>query len=106
MLHGAATEYPLPKLSKEKWLSLEMHAETIGVIFLSRHHFENDAQARIQLLAKGEVVKIMENIVLLPKAANISDRMPRKRVPQPAHMSFSGYRRTIDIECASWEPHV
>ena len=46
-------------------------------------------QARIQLLAKGEVVKIMENKVLLPQAANFSDRMPRKRVPQPARMSFS-----------------
>ena len=59
-------------------------------------------QARIQLLAKGEVVKIMENNVLLPQAANVSDRMPRKRVPQPARMSFSGY--TIDSECTSWEP--
>ena len=53
-------------------------------------------QARIQLLAKGEVVKkIMENNVLLPQAANVSDRMPRKRVPQPAR---------IDGECTSWEP--
>ena len=59
-------------------------------------------QARIQLLAKGEVVKIMENNVFLPQAANVSDRMPRKRVPQPARMSFSGY--TIDSECTSWEP--
>ena len=59
-------------------------------------------QARIQLLAKGEVVKIMENNVLLPQAANVSDRMPRKRVPQPACMSFSGY--TIDSGCTSWEP--
>ena len=50
-------------------------------------------QARIQLLAKGEVVKIMENNVLLPQAANVSDRMPRKRVPQPARMSFSVYNR-------------
>ena len=50
-------------------------------------------QARIQLLAKGEVVKIMENNVLLPQAANVSDRMPRKRVPQPARISFSGYNR-------------
>ena len=57
---------------------------------------------RIQLLAKGEVVKIMENKVLLPQATNVSDRMPRKRVPQPARMSFSGY--TIDSECTSWEP--
>ena len=53
-------------------------------------------QARIQLLAKGEVVKIMENNVLLPQAANASDRMPRKRVPEPARISFSGY--TIDSE--------
>ena len=37
------------------------------------------SQARIQRLAKGEVVKIMENNVLLPQAANVSDRMPRKR---------------------------
>ena len=59
-------------------------------------------QARIQLVAKGEVVKIMDNNVLLPHAANVSDRMPRKRVPQPARMSFSGY--TIDSECTSWEP--
>ena len=44
----------------------------------------------------------MENNVLLPQAANVSDRMPRKRVPQPARMSFSGY--TIDSECTSWEP--
>ena len=28
----------LPKISKEKWLSLDMHAETIGVILL-RHAF-------------------------------------------------------------------
>ena len=49
-------------------------------------------QARIQLLAKGEVVKMMENNgVFLPQAANVSDRMPRKRVPQPARMRFSGY---------------
>ena len=33
-------------------------------------------QARIQLFAKGEVVKIMENNVLLPQAANVSDRIP------------------------------
>ena len=59
-------------------------------------------QARIQLLAKGEVVKIMENKKKLPQAANVSDRMPRTRVPQPARMSFSGY--TIDSECTSWEP--
>ena len=52
-------------------------------------------QARIQLLAKGEVVKTMENNVFLPQAANVSDRMPRKRVPQPARMRFSGY--TIDM---------
>ena len=37
----------------------------------------------------------MENNVLLPQAANVSDRMPRKRVPQPAR---------IDSECTSWEP--
>ena len=63
-------------------------------------------QARIQLLAKGEVVKIMENRpnVLLPQAANVSDRIPRKRVPQPARMSFSGYMPTIDVVCTSWEP--
>ena len=59
------------------------------------------SQARIQLLAKGEVVKIMETNVFL-QAANVSDHMPRKRVPQPARMSFSGY--TIDSECTSWEP--
>ena len=59
-------------------------------------------QARIQLLAKGEVAKIMENNVWLPQAANVSDRMPRKRVPQPARMSFSGY--TICSECTRWEP--
>ena len=59
-------------------------------------------QARIQLLAKGEVVKVMENNVFLPQAANVSDRMPRKRVPQQARMSLSGY--TIDSECARWEP--
>ena len=59
-------------------------------------------QVRIQLLAKGEVVKMMENKVFLPQTANVSDRMPRKRVPQPARMSFSGY--TIDSECTSWEP--
>ena len=50
-------------------------------------------QARIQLLAKGEVVKIMENNVFwffLLQAANVSDRMPRKRVPQPIRMSFIG----------------
>ena len=47
-------------------------------------------------------MKIMENKKNLPQAANVSDRMPRKRVPQPARMSFSGY--TIDIECTSWEP--
>ena len=46
-------------------------------------------QVRIQLLA-GEVVKIMEKTVFLPQAANVSDRVPRKRVPQPARMSFSG----------------
>ncbi len=62
----------------------------------------NVYQARIQLLAKGEVVKIMENNFFLPQAANVTDRMPRKRVPQPARMSFSGY--TIDSECTSWEP--
>ena len=49
-------------------------------------------------MAKGEVVKIMENNVFLPQAANVSDRMPRKLVPQPARMSF------IDSECTSWEP--
>ena len=51
-------------------------------------------------------MKIMENRpnVLLPQAANVSDSMPRKRVPQPARMSFSGYRPNIDIECTSWEP--
>ena len=59
-------------------------------------------QARIQLLAKGEVVKIMENNVLLPQAENVSDRMPGKRVPQTARMSFSWYN--IDSECTSWEP--
>ena len=59
------------------------------------------SQARIQLLAKGQVVKIMGNNVLLPQAANVSDRMPRKRVPQTARMIFSGY--TIDSECTSWE---
>ena len=49
-------------------------------------------QARIQLLAKGEVVKMMENnVFFLPRAANVSDRIPRKRVPQPARMRFSGY---------------
>ena len=47
-------------------------------------------------------MKIMENIVFLPQAPNVSDRMPRKRVPQPARKSFSGY--TIDSECAIWEP--
>ena len=62
----------------------------------------NPIQARIQLLAKGEVVKIMENNVLLPQEANVSDRMQRKRVPQPARMSFNGY--TIDSECTSWQP--
>ena len=46
-------------------------------------------------------MKIMENNVFLPQAANVSDRMPRKRVPQPARMSFSGY--TIDSECTNWE---
>ena len=59
-------------------------------------------QARIQLLTKGEVVKIMENNFFLSQAAKVSDRMPRKRVPQPARMSFSGY--TIDSDCTSWEP--
>ena len=59
-------------------------------------------QARIQVLAKGEVVKIMENSVLLPQAANVSDSMPRKRVTQPSRMIFSGY--TIDSGCTSWEP--
>ena len=44
----------------------------------------------------------MENSVLLPQAANVSDRMPRKRVLQPARMSFSG--SAIDSECTSWEP--
>ena len=44
----------------------------------------------------------MENKVFLPQAANVSHRMPRKRVPQPARMSFSEY--TIDSECAIWEP--
>ena len=39
-------------------------------------------------MAKGEVVKIMENNVLLPQAAHVSDRMPRKRIPQPARISF------------------
>ena len=47
-------------------------------------------------------MKIMENNVFLPQAPNVSDRMPRKRVPQPARKSFSGY--TIDSECAIWEP--
>ena len=60
-------------------------------VFTEQHYVLKQTQARIQLLAKGEVVKIMENNVLLPQAANISDRMPRKRVPQPARMSFSGY---------------
>ena len=49
-------------------------------------------QARIQLLGKGEVVKIMENN---------GNRMPRKRIPQPVRISFNGY--TIDSECTSWE---
>ena len=53
-------------------------------------------------MAKGEVVKIMENNVLLPQAANVSDRKPRKRVLQPARMSFSG--SAIDSACTSWEP--
>ena len=43
-------------------------------------------------MAKGEVVKMMENNVFLR-------RMPRKRVPQPARMRFSGY--TIYSECTS-----
>ena len=49
-------------------------------------------------------MKIMENnvVVFLLQAANVSDRMPRKRVPQPIRMSFIGY--TIDSECTSWEP--
>ena len=55
-------------------------------------------------MAKGEVVKIMENKVFLPQAANVSDRMPRKQVPQPGRVNFSGYRPTIDSECTSWEP--
>ena len=63
--------------------------------------YHDISQAQIQLLAKGEVVKIMENNFFLPQAANVSDRMPRKRVPQPARMSFSGY--TIDSECTSCE---
>ena len=43
-----------------------------------------------------------ENNFFLPQAANVSDRMPRKRVQQPACMNFSGY--TIDSDCTSWEP--
>ena len=62
-------------------------------LFLETTSTLQDTQARIQLLAKGEVVKIMENNVLLPQAANVSDRMPRKRVPQPARMSFSALYR-------------
>ena len=61
---------------------------------VDQFHGHEYNQARIQLLAKGEVVKIMEN--------NVSDHMPRKRVPQPARMSFCGY--IIDSECTSWEP--
>ena len=72
-----------------------------SVIYTDMHPAHRH-QARIQVLAKGEVVKIMENNVFLPQAANVSDRMPRKRVPQPARMSFSGY--TIDSERTSWEP--
>ena len=64
----------------------------------------NNNQARIQLLAKGEVVKIMEYNVLLPQAANVTDCMPRKRVPQPARMSFYIVDILIDGECTSWEP--
>ena len=71
-------------------------------IWLILESIQHWLQARIPLLAKGEVVKIMENKVLLPQASNVSDRMPRKRVPQPARMSFSGY--IIDSECTSWEP--
>ena len=44
-------------------------------------------------------MKIMENNVLLPQAANASDLMPRKRVPQPSRMSFSEY--TIDSDITS-----
>ena len=68
--------------------------KAVGADGLTTEHYVY--QARIQILAKGEVVKIMENNVLLPQAVNDSDRMPRKRVPQPARMSFSGY--TIDSE--------
>ena len=35
----------VPKLSKEKWLSLDMHAETISVI-LQRMHSRNDRAYR------------------------------------------------------------
>ena len=46
-------------------------------------------------------MKIMESNVCLPQAANVSDRMPRKRVPQQARMSFSGF--TLYSECTSLE---
>ena len=80
------------------------YEEALGIMAYStlNDSMLNLIQARIQLLAKGEVVKIMENNVLLPQAANVSDRIPRKLVPQPARMSFSGY--TIDSQCTSWEP--
>ena len=54
----------------------------------SRKRDNVTSQARIQLLAKGEVVKIMENKILLPQAANVSDRMPQKRVPHPTKVRF------------------
>ena len=78
-----------------------MSSETEGYLYLTRSRLEG-RQPRMQLLTKGEVVKIKENNGFLPQAANGSDSMPRKRVPQPARMSFGGY--TIDSECTSWEP--
>ena len=61
----------------------QLKAISVNVLWGS---FRHRGQARIQLLAKGEVVKIMENKVLLPQEANVSHRMPRKRVPQPSRI--------------------
>ena len=68
-------------------------AEDKKIILASEDCQSREVHARIQLLVKGEVVKIMENNVVLPQVANVNDRMPRKRVPQPARMCLIYYRQ-------------
>ena len=108
LVHGFAPKYLGVTLDRS--LTYRKHTENVRDKVKSHYNIISKlagtdwgAQARIQLLAKGEVVKIMENNVFLPQVANVSDRMPGTKTSSAtsSYMSFSGY--TIGSECTSWE---